>query len=210
MRRRGIRPLAFGLVLLVGCARLRPAPRGINVSSEASYYSPVVRLAVAIPLTSDSAGGGLTVIIDSGWVRVPGKATPDSLPLVQDLYLKALLVTVPRRSRRTSTEEPWISLGESDSLAIADALSLGEEQVFGPARLQISVDSAFDPTKAMLVFSIVGAGVAQEARLADGRVLPRRRAPGAVRVYACADWTIAGYVDRRRRQQLTRAYNAAC
>jgi hypothetical protein len=45
----------------------------------------------------------------------------------------------------------------------------------------------------------------------EGRfVAPARRVSGGVRVYACADWTLAGYVDRRRARRLAEAYGAAC
>ena len=47
-------------VALAGCAHVRPAPGGYNVSSEGSDYSPVVRLAVRVP-------GGVRVYACANW-----------------------------------------------------------------------------------------------------------------------------------------------
>lgn len=210
--RRARFPLAIiGFVSALGCTHLRAAPHGYNVSSERSDYTPSLRLAVAVP-TVDSAGGhiSLTIAIDSGMITAVGGESSDTVAAMRDLYLTALLVTAAPKESGSGPPSPWHPVAESDSILVIDALKLGEARRLPPVRLHVATSTPLDPGRVWLVFRISAGAMTTEIRMADGQVVPARRVSGAVRVFACSDWTLAGYVDRRRAKALARAYNAAC
>jgi hypothetical protein len=202
--------LALGFVSLGACAHVRRAPMGYNVSSVHSDYSPAVQLAVAIPLVDSSAGRArVTVVIDSGTIVAPGAATPDTTPVMRDLYLTALIVTAAPASN-DGPPKPWASIAQSDSVPLADALRIGVARPVPRLELHVETNHPIDVAHTWLAFRIHGAAMTEPVRMADGQLIPARRVPGGVRVYACTDWTLAGYVDRRRAKALASAYNAAC
>lgn len=194
------------------CAHPRLAGAGFNVSSERSDYSPTVRLAVALPVVQPTAGrDSITVLIDSAMVLAPGATSADTTPVMSNLYITALLATrAPAAAEGGGPPEPWRALAASDSILLADALYLGEPRAVGHVRLSLAAPAALDPTRTWLVFRISGTAMTNAVRLADGSIIARRPVPGGVRVYACADWTLAGYVDKRRAKALARAYTSAC
>jgi hypothetical protein len=197
---------------LAGCRHLHPAASGYNVSSERSNYSPTLRLAVALPLLPHTANvDSLTVVIDSGVVSAPGPRTADTVAIMRNLYMTALLATATHSAGHAKgLVEPWLAVAESDSVPIADALRLGDRRVVRNIRLRIAYPVAVDPARTWLVFRITGAAMTKEVHLPDGRVVAPKRVTGGVRVFACADWSLAGYVDRRRTTALARAYSAVC
>lgn len=201
---------ALAVVLLIGCAQPRLAATGYNVSSERSDYSPVLRLAVALPITPLGADT-LTIVIDSAEIHAPGARAADTPPIMRNLYITALLATqISAGERSGRPAEPWRALAASDSVLLVDALRLGEPQQLRGVRLHILRPPALDPTRTCLIFRVTGAAVTKEVQLADGRVIAPKEVAGGVRVFACADWSLAGYVDRRRARTLARAYTAAC
>lgn len=200
-----------GLLPLFACAHLRRAPAGYNVSSERSDYTPAVRLAVAVP-TLDTAGGrtSLTIAVDSGIITAAGGESRDTVAAMRGLYLTALLVTPTTRQQDAGPPSPWQAIAQSDSVLIVDALRLGVPQQLPRVQLSIATATPLEPGRTWLVFRITGGVMTQEIKMPDGQVIPARRVSGGVRVYACSDWTLAGYVDRKRAKALATAYNAAC
>lgn len=202
----------IAVVALSGCVHPRLAASGYNVSSERSDYSPTVRLAVALPVISPTVSGDtITVVIDSAVITAPGRVAADTSPVMSDLYITALLAT--RSADHDGHEgltEPWHALATSDSVHLASALRLGVPQAVGHVRLTLVPPAQFDPNESWLVFRVSGTAQTNAVKLADGSIIARRPAPGGVRVYACADWTLAGYVDKARAKALARAYTAAC
>jgi hypothetical protein len=202
---------ATAALTLGGCAHVRPAPGGHNVSSERSDYSPTVRLALRLPvLPTAPSGDTLTIVIDSGVVSAPGAPAADTLPIMRRLYLTALLAVPAPPGNAARPVEPWLDVAQSDSVLVAEALRLGERRALGGIRLRLARPAAVDPASAWLVFRITGAAMTREVHLPDGRTVAPKSVAGGVRVYACADWTLAGYVDRRRAAALRRAYTGAC
>jgi hypothetical protein len=209
--RRWSRAVVVG-ILAAACAHPRLATPGFNVSSERSDYSPAVRLAVALPVaTPASSSDTLTVVIDSAVITAPGAVSTDTTPVMRDLYITPLLAT--RASPASATNgppEPWHAIASGDSVLLADALHLGVPRAVGHLVLRIAPSAPIDPARTWLVFRISGMDITNAVRLADGSIIPRRPIAGGVRVYACADWTLAGYVDKARSKALTKAYTAAC
>lgn len=203
---------ALAAIALGGCAHLRPVGPGFNVSSERSDYSPTVRLAIALPLSiADTAGDSLTIVVDSAIVTAPGTPSSDTTPVMHDLYIAALLATRGQNPSQTGQlPTPWVALAASDSVQLVDALHLGAPTRVGPLRLRVMRPRPLDPARTWLVFRITGTAISNAVRLANGEIIPTRARPGGVRVFACADWTLAGYLDRARARSLARAYNAAC
>ena len=197
---------------LGGCAHPRPAALGYNISSERSDYSPAVRLAVALPVVSATANtDSIVVVIDSAVVTAPGAVAADTSPVMTDLYITALLAThAPTREANQGLTAPWRALTASDSVLLAPALRLGVPRGLGQLRLTLVPPRQFDPRQTWLVFRVSGTVQTNAVTLADGTIIPRRPRPGGVRVYACADWSLAGYIDEVRAKALARAYTAAC
>ena len=200
----------FGITTLAGCggARARVGP-GPNVSSESSDYSPTIQLTVSLtPLLSRP--DSIVVLIDSGTVKAPGVQPPKTPAAMSNLYLTAFLATPTRSPVRDASTPPWAAVAESDSVHIADSLRLGETQRLPALRFAVPRPQPFDASVASLVFRITGKAATIEIRLADGRAIAAAAGGGKIRVYACADWTLDGFVLERRRKALRRAYNAAC
>jgi hypothetical protein len=135
---------------LGGCAHVRPAPSGYNVSSERSDYSPTVRLAVALPLLSPTSNtDGITVVIDSGVLSAPGARTADTRPVMRNLYLTALLATAARSGERgVGPTEPGARL-HCGMLGPRPALS--NEALNLPSAPSVAVDRLDDTTAGGLV-----------------------------------------------------------
>lgn len=202
-------------LLLTGCAhfqRIEPVAAGFNVSSADSDYSPVAQLAVHLPvLPSDSSGDSIVVSIDSAIVSAPGVRAVEDAPAMRHLHLTLLLATEWPDQQISGVRRPWRVLAESDSLMLADALRLGETRAVGGLRLVVRRPETFDPARTWIVFRITGTAITSEVRSSDGRVVSPRRVVGdGVRVYACANWSLAGYVNRDRARAMAEAYTAAC
>jgi hypothetical protein len=198
--------------VLIGCAHPRLAAAGYNVSSERSDYSPTVRLAVALPLAPlGKSGDTVTVVIDSAVITAPGARAADTLPVMRNLYITALLATnAPERDKRGPPAAPWLAVAVGDSALLTEALRLGEYQRLRGFQLHIPFPNALDRARTWLIFRVTGVAVTREIELADGRLIAAKQVAGGVRVFACADWTLAGYVDRVRARSLALAYTAAC
>lgn len=213
-----MRKFAYGValvgasVVLCACAHPRLAPAGFNISSERSDYSPAVRLAVALPVVPHGANRDtITVVIDSAIITAPGATSTDTTAVMRHLYITALLATKPADDGApNAVQQPWRALAASDSALLADALRLGEPKSVGRIQLHLVPPSSFDSSRTWLVFRITGDAMTNAVMLADGTMIPRRLIAAGVRVFACADWTLGGYVDRARAKALARAYTAAC
>jgi hypothetical protein len=203
--------LGVGLLVASACAHPRLAPAGFNVSSERSDYSPTLRLAVALPIVpTGKMYDTITVVIDSAIVSAPGVTSTDTTPVMRNLYITPLLATRGLGDESaTGIRPPWRALAAGDSAPLAGALRLGERVALGRIQLHIVPPSAFDPARSWIVFRITGDAVTKPVKLADGTMMGRRSV-SPVRVFACADWTLGGYVDRGRAKALARAYTAAC
>ena len=219
MRRRGhgtVEPTALRVVaLLLACelaACVRPAsvPVGVNISSDRSDYSPTARLAVALAplhLTTET----LDIVVDSGSLSVPGEVLGDTTAAMRNIYLTALLVARPNGgTEKAALSAPWRVVAQSDSAMVLDGLRRGERRALGSVRFRLAPPAGLDPGKTWLVFRITGIVVARIAQMEGGPVDVRPPREQRFRVYACADWNLAGRVDRERERQMRVSYLAAC
>ena len=196
--------------LLCACAaaRARTVP-GWNISSESSDYSPTARLAVSMRALL-SRPDSILVVIDSGSISAPGLQPPAAPADMSNLYMTALLTEPTRAPIRDPRTPPWSAIVESDSVYIADSLRLGQTRRLPRMRFALPRPANLDLKRALLVFRITGKASTQDVHLANGTVIPARLNAGNVRVYACADWTLDGFVDMERARGLAQAYSAAC
>jgi hypothetical protein len=195
---------------LTACVRPAAVSPGVNISSDGSDYSPTARLAVALaPL--GLAGDTIDVVIDSGSLSVPGVPLGDTAVTMRSFHLTALVVGPGRADGDADgLPRPWHALAQSDSIRVLDGLRRGEQRAIGKVHLRIPRPVAFDPKKTWLVFRITGIAVPRIA-LREGQpadVVSAREM--RFRVYACADWSLAGRVDRSRSRQMRVSYLAAC
>src|SRR5690348_2512863 len=178
---------------LIGCATARPV-RTYVVSSEASSYSPVVRLAIAVDTTADS----IFVAIDSGFILAHG-ITRSGGAAMRDLTLEAVVARKPQDHASSSKLiEPWVVLAASQPLRLADSLLFEATERLTPLRLSLSRPAGLDLHESWLVFRIRGTAVTNRIQLDDGRVIPAEVRPGGVRVYACSQRNLAGTLDKDR------------
>ncbi len=190
------------LVALAACAHARP--RGAYLlSSERSDYSPVVRLAVAVA----DAGDSVVVRVDSGMVVAPGAGRASVV--MRDLRIEALLVTSPPPAADV-TRAPWAPLAASAPQPLADSLLLGVAEPLPPMRFVVARPPGLDPKRSWVIFRIVGDAITTPVRYADGTTVASRPVEGGVRVFACADRSLAGRLDRRRAAALAVAYLSVC
>jgi hypothetical protein len=198
--------IALAILALPACAgRARVSP-GPNISSERSDYSPALRLTVSLPPLL-SRPDSVVVLIDSGVLTAAG-IQPLKLPAeLSNLYITALLTARANGPIRDARTAPWTAFAESDSILIADSLRLGETRTLPSIRLAIRRPQTLDPSRTTLVFRITGIALDEQRDPGKRGSIVRG---GRVRVYACADWTLDGFVDKQRRNALAEAYNAAC
>ena len=196
----------FVMATLAACAgRARIAP-GPNISSERSDYSPSLRLAVSVkPLLSQP--DSIVVSIDSGVITAAGVQSPELPAEMRNLYISALVTRRTVSAARDARTQPWSALAESDSILIADSLRLGETRTLQKIRFALARPKALDPSAANLVFRITGIAIDEHA---NGRVTRPLMRGARIRVYACSDWTLDGFVDERQQKALAQAYNSAC
>jgi hypothetical protein len=152
----------------------------------------------------------ILIVVDSGSIAAPGMQPPTAPADMSNLYITALLATPTRGAIRDPSTPPWTAIAASDSIHIADSLRLGESRRLPPLRFAIPRSPRLDPKHTLLVFRITGNASTEDIHLANGRVLPAKANAGKVRVYACADWTLDGFVDRQRAKGLAKAYSATC
>jgi hypothetical protein len=198
--------ISFSGLALPACARRARVSPGLNISSEHSDYSPALRLAVSLPPLL-SQPDSIVVLIDSGIVTAAGIQPPKVPAELNNLYITALLTARAIGPIRDARTPPWTASAESDSILIADSLRLGESRTLPSMRFVMRRPPRLDPSHTTLVFRITGIAL-------DEQRDPGKRGSiihgGRVRVYACADWTLDGFVDQQQRNALAEAYNAAC
>ena len=215
-RARAWRPLVL-LLPLQACLAGAAGRAGLQLSSEASDYSPTVRLTMALARAdaADSTQDGWRVHVDSAVVSAPGTFVSGAPAIMRDVRMSALVVRFGRPVRDSAlsaAERPWTVLARSPELPVADSLHYGE-RLRVPRALEFALPAAplagTDGTG--IVFQITAAAVSVPVRLADGTLLPGRVSDArVVRVYACSAFRLDGRVDRRRRKALERRYTAVC
>lgn len=199
-------------LILASCLPRRTAPRGFNVSSERSDYSPVLRLAVAIDSLA-ARPDSLVVRVDSGVVTAPGELRPGSRPIMRGLAIVAVLAvpgaavdtTGPRRALR-----PWRAIAASEPQPFVDSLRYGEAQPVRALRFILPRPDSADAARAFVLFRVQGGSVAEPVRMANGSVAPARTFVGGVTVFACPTWNVSGRIDRERARTLAKHYGAGC
>ena len=202
-RRRG--SLLVCALSVIGCAAAQPVRRYV-VSSEASSYSPVVRLAITVDTTADS----IAVAIDSGSILAHGIARSAGA-VMRDLTLEAIVAQKPQEHASSSKLiEPWAALATSPPHRLVDSLIFEDTVPVSPLRLSVSRPAGVDLHDIWLVFRIRGTALTNQIQMADGRVIPAEVRPGGVRVYACSERNLAGTVDKDRSRRLAKAYASAC
>jgi hypothetical protein len=206
VRRALHRAAVVALVLpLAACLRGR-ARTDYAVSSERSDYSPVVRLDVRVAL-DDS----VRVTVGGGSVLAPGEPGARAAAIMRDLVVSALVVRATAEGDDTGgPPRPWTSVAESAPHPLVDSLALGVARPVPPMRFVLERPPDLDPRRSWLVFRIRGATLTTPLTLADGTPVPVQTIRDGVRVYACAERSLAGRVDRGRARQLRAAYASAC
>ena len=190
---------------LIGCASVPPA-RTYVVSSEASSYSPVVRLVITVDTTADS----ILVAIDSGSILAHGIARSAGA-VMRDLTLEAIVAQKPEEHASSSKLiEPWAVLAASSPHRLVDSLVFEKTVPLALLRLSVLRPVGIDPHNSWLVFRIRGTAVTSQIQLADGRVIPSEVRPGGVRVFACSERNLAGTLDKDRARRLAKAYASVC
>jgi hypothetical protein len=152
----------------------------------------------------------IVILVDSGSMSAPGMQPPTAPADMSNLYMTALLTTPTRVAIRDPGTAPWTVVAESDSIHLADSLRLGESRRLPSLRFSLGRPATRDPKHMLLVFRITGKASTEDIHLADGRVISARVNAGRIRVYACADWTLDGFMNEQRTQGLAKAYSAAC
>jgi hypothetical protein len=199
------RRLAGSLLLVVGCAHAR-AERAYIVSSEPSYYSPVLRLAIAVDTTADS----ILVRIDSGTIRVQGLA-PSPHVAMRNLTLEGIIARKPAPGASGGElVSPWSALTVSQPTKLVDSLLFGIPLPVRPMRLSILRPQDTDLRHEWLVFRIRGDALTDSVRLPDGRVVAASFRQGGIRVFACSDRNLAGTLDESRAERLATEYASVC
>lgn len=200
---------AAATLLLVACLQPRTAPRGYNVSSMESDYSPALRLAVTIDSAAPSPDS-LVVRIDSGIVVVPGELRAGSAPIMRGLSVSAILAVPAPDSAHAGPLRPWRAIAESAPQPLADSLRYGETQPLGAFRFELPRPTASDAPRAFVLFRVQGGSVSEPVRMADGQVVPGRTFVGGVKVFACPTWSLSGRIDRDRARVMKQRYGAGC
>lgn len=194
----------IGALFVVGCAT-SPPQRAYIVSSEPSYYSPVVRLAIAVDTTPD----WVLVTIDSGTIRAQGISYTPSV-VMRNLTLEGIVARKPAMAASSiELVEPWSTLTVSEPTKLVDSLMFGPAIPVRPMRLSIARPPDADLRQAWLVFRIRGDAMTDSVRM-DGRVVPASIRHGGVRVLACSERNLVGALDKARARRLATEYASAC
>ena len=193
---------------LAACTKPALAPSGINIASDRSDYSPTAQLAVALgPL--NAFGDSVEVVVDSGSLLVPGEAT-GGVGGMYNVHVSALVVTRATAPKGTASPNPWIALAESDSQLVLTSIARGERRTLAPMRFRLVRPATVAPRDAWIVFRITGIVIPRAARTEGVRPGPTTAGAQRFRVYACADWNLAGRIDRKRSQAMRTSYLTAC
>src|ERR1019366_636660 len=185
--RRSLAASAFGCVAL-SCAHAPRALNGLNVSSELSDYSPVLGLAVEVPLQRIDSGSRRHVVlvrIDSGFVEARGGDFASSAPVVMRyLRLSALLARFPSGADSNGVlREPWTELARSAPIALPDSLRAGERsQLNRFIELSIPVSPEVLESANGVVFEVSGTAMS----IFRGPLVGSGRGEMPLRVYACS------------------------
>ncbi len=203
-------------VCVAGCVRTAPQPvSGYWVSSDSSGYTPVARFRVY----AHRANGRVDLSIDSGSIAIPGPSGVLGPPLMDHLYVTAILAVgdsgtfaVVHRDRQRGSEDRrgWRPLAESDSAPLVAQLRFGERARVPELRLAVPVTSRLPDVPLWMIFRISGNAVYTRAPLAPGATPRTTEIPGAVDVYVCGDRDVFGRLDEARAAMLKRAYGIAC
>lgn len=202
-----MRGLPFiGVLLVLGCAHGGPAERTYIVSSEPSYYSPVVRLAIAVDTTADS----VLVRIDSGTIRAQGMSAKANVAM-RKLTLEGIIARRPDRTSSAATiVEPWSPLTVSKPTELVDSLLFSTSMALRPMTLSIARPRDTNLRQVWLVFRIRGDAMTDEVHMADGRIVPASVRQGGIRVFACSERNLAGTLDKARAKRLATEYASVC
>lgn len=213
---RRISCLLGGVLMASGCVQTAPQPiTGYWVSSDSSGYSPVATFRVF----AQRRGSGFELTVDSGMIAIPGPMGMTGPPLMDHLYLTAILAepdstnfAVVREGglHRPAERRGWRPLAFSDSTPLIGALRYGERAKVPALRLTVPVVSPLPVSPLWMVFRISGNAVQIRAPVTPGGTLRRREIPGGVDVYVCGDRDVFGRLDATRAHRLKRAYGLAC
>ncbi len=193
---------------LAACAKPSLAPSGINIASDRSDYSPTAQLAVALgPL--NAFGDTVEIVVDSGSLSVPGESA-GGVGGMFNVHLSALVVTRATAPKGAVLPSPWLALAESDSQLVLSSIARGERRALAPLRFRLLRPTNVTPRDAWIVFRITGIVIPRTARTEGVRLGPTMPGAHRFRVYACADWSLSGRVDRKRARVMRTSYLTAC
>lgn len=197
--------ILISVTLLLGCARSRPE-RVYIISSERSFYTPVVRLAIAVDTTADS----IILAIDSGSIRAHGIAQSRGA-VMRRVTVEAIAASKPEKTGSSvQLARPWVPLAMSRPVPLVDSLVFNVPVPLQPFVAVIPRPPGTLLSETWLVFRIRGDMVTDEIRMADGRVVPGRDRRDGVQVYACSARSLAGTLDKERARRLATEYASAC
>ena len=208
--RRWLAASAFGSVAL-SCAHAPRALNGLNVSNERSDYSPVLGLAVEVPLQRIDSGSRRHVVlvrIDSGFVEARGDFASSAPVVMRYLRLSALLARFPSGADSNGVRrEPWTELARSAPIALADSLRAGERSHLNRfIELSIPVSPEVLQSANGVVFEVSGAAMS----IFRGPLVGSGRGEMPLLVYACSTFDTRGRIQLMRLRMLSDGYSKAC
>jgi hypothetical protein len=159
-------------------------------------------------VTTTPEARSVSVILDSGTVRVPGSisGSADGPSLMEHLFIRAFVaVDLEPREANTVREHAWRALAWSDSLPLADRLRYGESRIVSPHAFHVPLSDRQTVAGAWLGFSITGDAVNPRASTSAQRLMH-----GGVRVFVCDPVPLRGGSDASRVERLRESYSAAC
>lgn len=200
---------------LAACRGTAHVGNGMNLSSEASEYSPTIRLAVRMPVLTDLVVTGSPAVVlrvDSGYVTAHRGAAPSALIAMQDLHISAILVAFPTGdAERGKGQHPWSEVARSGPQHLADSLSYAERARLTPMTFVIPLPHGRLSGANGIAFEITGISMSSPVRLATGELRPSRSmGEGSIRVFACSVFRLDGAIDRAREQRLNKWYLQLC
>ena len=210
------RPACLALCCAVaGCRATAHVGAGMNVSSETSEYSPMIRLAVRTPIVTDSLareGTAIVVRVDSSVVTAHGSPAPGALVAMKELRISALLAAFPKAGAQPgSLAHPWRELARSEDQHLADSLRYGERSSVPSMTFVIPVRKNELKTANSVVFEITGIAMSTPVRLATGELRTGgMMGKGSIRVFACSIFRLNGSIDKSREISMGIQYVGVC
>lgn len=200
-------PIVLALLATTACAR-----HHYLVSNERSDYTPTVRLKAHVTTHHDTA----FIRIDSGTALAPGLPNGRPQALMRALTIEPVIAE--RAPKGTTTIDAdgrtvpayWRPLLVGEPQPLVDSLVMAVPVPTAPHAWTLRLPARATARGTWLAFRIRGNAIATGAVRADGIPMLEGEMRDAIRVYACAERSLAGTRDRRRARRLRKNYLETC